>query len=1197
METIAPPVVAVIVTCDPGEWFEETLQAFAAQDYPELSVLVLDAASWVDPTPRVAAVLPQAFVRRLPDNKGFGATANEVLTMVEGASHLVFCHDDVAPDPDAVHVMVEESFRSNAGVVAPKLVSWHDPRSLLHVGMAVDKGGAVVDRVEPGEIDHGQHDAVRDVFLAPGGCTLVRADLFEELGGFDAEIFAMGEDLDLCWRAQVLGARVVVAPRARVRHLEVLASGRRNLPLWVRLGAPARHAPTSNGATARGALPSDPSAHVGARAGAGDGAPPDGAAGNGAAGNGAAGNGAAGNGAVDQEVLATAAVTSIRRGRGSRSAQRGVPRVTLQSLQRRHELHATLKAYGPFHLARVLPQVVVLAVAETIVAVVARQRDRAAAVAHAWRWNLARRKTLRVARSDVRAHRRLDDAEVRRLQLHGSARLNAYLRRAVTHGLQSANVGEASGDHQTAAHASPAVEEQALPAERGAGPASSTRWMVWLAVTLVIVLGTRQLIGSGLPFVGQFLPMPSWSTLMHRYLSGWQPSGVGTTDPTTPATAVLGVAGLLLGGGVGLVQKIVILGCIPLGALGMARLTRPLGTSWARVTSTIVYLAIPVPYDAIATGRWDALVVYAACPWILDILGRSSRVAPYATSASTRPWRHSLLGHSLALGVIVAVATSLAPAVVSVTLVVAGGLALGHVVVAPAGGWRAAGRALAVAGGATGVSLILLAPWSFALLGGSGRWQMLTGLPVQSSTAAGWGELLRMGIGPLDHTALAWAFLAAAALPLVIGRRSRLAWAARTWCIAVVAWLVAWASGHGWFGPVSFAPQLLLAPAGAGMAMSVGLGVSAFQLDLPGYRFGWRQATAVAAAAAAVVGLVPVFLASLGGRWDLVPTGYGQVTSWMSAQHGNGQFRVLWLGDPRVLPGAGWSLAPGLAYSVSENGLPDATALWPGSSSGAASALGSAITLAERGSTVRLGRLLAPYAVRYVVVVETLGPSVPGLQSPPVSMPPAGLVPALASQVDLRQVISQGGFLVFADDDALPVYGTRSAASATASPVQDVAGPSPGLVGWHAVLPGAAGADAITGVVPSGTVFAGVAPPAAWRLLRPEGGVERPSTAFGYAASFAVARPGPVTVEYSGSWAHGAEIGAQMVLWLVVAAAFAGRRAWLDWWWVRLRRRGSPRHARGSSADGVGPTEGDTGTRRVEPRVPAPAASVGTEVR
>ena len=230
MEMMAPQVVAVVVTCDPGAWFEEALAALATQDYEELSVLVLDAGSAEDPTDRVAAVLPGAYVRRLGSNQGFGASANEVLTMVQGASHFLFCHDDVAPDPDVVHVLVEECFRSNAGIVAPKLVAWDDPSRLLHVGMAVDKGGAVVDRVDPGEIDQGQHDAVRDVFLAPGGFTLVRADLFAELGGFDNDIFAMGEDLDLCWRAQVAGARVVVAPLARVRHLEQLAGGKRGLP-------------------------------------------------------------------------------------------------------------------------------------------------------------------------------------------------------------------------------------------------------------------------------------------------------------------------------------------------------------------------------------------------------------------------------------------------------------------------------------------------------------------------------------------------------------------------------------------------------------------------------------------------------------------------------------------------------------------------------------------------------------------------------------------------------------------------------------------------------------------------------------------------------------------------------------------------------------------------------------------------------
>ncbi len=227
MDTLAPPVVAVVVAHDPGPWFEETLASLASQDYAELSVLVLDAGSRDDLTARVAAVLPTAFVRRFDENRGFGATVNEVRAMVDGADYFLVCHDDVALFPDTVHLMVEEAFRSNAGIVTPKVVSWDDPERLVHVGMTVDKGGSVVDRVQPNEIDHGQHDAVRDVFVAPGGATLIRADLFEELGGFDPDIVAMGEDLDLSWRAQVVGARIIVAPDARVRHLEELAAGSR----------------------------------------------------------------------------------------------------------------------------------------------------------------------------------------------------------------------------------------------------------------------------------------------------------------------------------------------------------------------------------------------------------------------------------------------------------------------------------------------------------------------------------------------------------------------------------------------------------------------------------------------------------------------------------------------------------------------------------------------------------------------------------------------------------------------------------------------------------------------------------------------------------------------------------------------------------------------------------------------------------
>src|SRR5580704_3589054 len=337
MDAQVPAVVAVMVTTDPGPWFEEALSSLASQDYQELSVLVLATGDETpEVTERVARVHPDAFVRHLPGRPAYGAATNEVLGMVEGAAFYLLLHDDVALNYDAVHQMVEESFRSNAGVVSPKFVNWDDPTVLLHVGMSCDKTGAVVDRILEGEVDHGQHDAVRDVFVAPGGCILIRSDLWHELEGFDAGIVAMGEDLDLSWRSQVAGSRVVVAPDARVRHREAVASGA--LPLMV----------------------------------------------------------------AGVEIDAH--------------------HVTLQGLQRRHELRVVLKCYTWFHLIRVLPQAALLAFGEVVVALLARDRKRASAVAGAWVWNGRHLRELRGPRRLVAAHRLFPDAEVRRLQLRGSAR-------------------------------------------------------------------------------------------------------------------------------------------------------------------------------------------------------------------------------------------------------------------------------------------------------------------------------------------------------------------------------------------------------------------------------------------------------------------------------------------------------------------------------------------------------------------------------------------------------------------------------------------------------------------------------------------------------------------------------------------------------------------------------------------------------
>ena len=786
MDAQVPAVVAVVVTTDPGPWLEEALASLAAQDYEELSVLVLSTGE-DDPrvVERVARVLPDAFVRHLPGRPGYGPASNEALGMVEGAAFFLLCHDDVALDPDAVHKLVEESFRSNAGVVSPKFVNWDDPRILLHVGMSCDKTGAVVDRILEGEVDHGQHDAVRDVFVAPGGCILVRADLFAELKGFDPGIVAMGEDLDLSWRSQVAGSRVVVAPDARVRHREAVAGGSR--PLAVAGEAAGRHP------------------------------------------------------------------------------------VTMQGLQRRHELRAVLKCYTRIHLVRVLPQAALLAFGETVVAMLARDRDRVRAVTGAWRWNARRLTEISLLRGELAEHRLFPDSEVRRLQVRGSARLSRYLSRLSHQGLNAANAvaGTGSGRSRrtTGGPRGCPHRERRVGLQRGrrlrrarrpgsaggarplrrrvrSAPLSTGRQRVMALVIalLVIALGTRELFFGTLPLVGQLAPLPSWSTSWHHFFSGWQSAGVGTTAPASPAFGLVGLTGTVLFGAMGTLQRVLLLGCIPLGAWGVSRCMRPLVSPRAARRRHLL------PRDPVALrrarhrpmGRARGLCrvpLHRAAP---GAGGRRGAVRAQTRAALAEPaggpggdprrrhrGRGGLCpgprahgpGHRAGLG---------------------GGIA-------PRGPAEPTGRVSWRRSSRSSWRSPSCSPgWWARSWPGRARWPS-SASPSRARRRRARGEVVRFAIGPVPRSPIAWLLVLGAALPLVIARGVRLASAARLWVTALGSWGLAFAATRGDLGSFTPSETVVLAPAALAVAACVGIGIAAFENDLSGRELGWRQLVSVVA--------------------------------------------------------------------------------------------------------------------------------------------------------------------------------------------------------------------------------------------------------------------------------------------------------------------------------------------------------------
>ncbi len=114
-------------------------------------------------------------------------------------------------------------------IVGPKLRGWYDRRQLLEVGVSIAHSGRRWTGLDRREQDQGQHDHVRAVLSVSTAGMLIRRDVFEQLGGFDRRLPLMRDDVDLCWRANAAGHRVLIAPEAVVRHAEAASRERRTV--------------------------------------------------------------------------------------------------------------------------------------------------------------------------------------------------------------------------------------------------------------------------------------------------------------------------------------------------------------------------------------------------------------------------------------------------------------------------------------------------------------------------------------------------------------------------------------------------------------------------------------------------------------------------------------------------------------------------------------------------------------------------------------------------------------------------------------------------------------------------------------------------------------------------------------------------------------------------------------------------------
>jgi len=220
-----PPLPVLVLNLDGRRWLAPcfaSLRAAAAAARGagiELEPWLVDNGSRDGSVDLVRAEFPEVRVVALGANLGFAGAYDRVLrdeALLGDVPLVALLNNDVRVAPGWLPPLVAAIAPDDVAICGSRMLSGDGTR-VDHAGgqVAVIGGGVDVDKYALAAATSSPPHATG---FACGGALLLKRRLYLELGGFDPAYVIYHEDVDLSWRAWLLGYRVLHVPASVVCH-------------------------------------------------------------------------------------------------------------------------------------------------------------------------------------------------------------------------------------------------------------------------------------------------------------------------------------------------------------------------------------------------------------------------------------------------------------------------------------------------------------------------------------------------------------------------------------------------------------------------------------------------------------------------------------------------------------------------------------------------------------------------------------------------------------------------------------------------------------------------------------------------------------------------------------------------------------------------------------------------------------------
>lgn len=228
-------VTIIIPNYNGIKYIRDCLDALRNQTMKEFDTIIVDNASTDGSMDVVMEEYPEVKTKILDQNYGFCHAVNVGIGMTK-TKYLILLNNDTKAEPDFVKALYETISRYNdTFAVASKMLQMYDNDKIDAAG---DLYCALGWAFSLGK-DHNKskYESESEVFSACAGAAIYRKDVFDQIGYFDEMHFSYLEDVDVCYRARIMGYKNRYTNKAVVYHAGSGTTGSRYNSFKVRLAA------------------------------------------------------------------------------------------------------------------------------------------------------------------------------------------------------------------------------------------------------------------------------------------------------------------------------------------------------------------------------------------------------------------------------------------------------------------------------------------------------------------------------------------------------------------------------------------------------------------------------------------------------------------------------------------------------------------------------------------------------------------------------------------------------------------------------------------------------------------------------------------------------------------------------------------------------------------------------------------------